>query len=115
VTLGPPQPGWPPYGYPQPTPYPNQKPRGNGFAIASIVIGVVGCLAAVLGFGVFAVPITIIGLVLGIVASSDAKKGRGTGRRMAIAGIVLCGLALVLTLVWVGFLLTALIEGGEIP
>lgn len=61
-----------------------------GFSVASLVLGIVGLLAwclPLLGF-----PITIAGLVLGILG---IKKG---GKVMAIIGIVLSAITLLLTL-----------------
>lgn len=66
-----------------------QHPR-RGFAIASMVLGIVGfiaCCIPLLGY-----PVTIIGLVLGILALIKGKNG------MAIAGVILCSITLLLTL-----------------
>ena len=63
----------------------------KGFSIASMVLGIVGFLAwciPLLGY-----PVCIVGLVLGILGR---KKG---GKGMAIAGIIMCAITLVLTLV----------------
>ena len=58
-----------------------QERRTNGFAIASLVLGIVW----VYGLG------SILALVFGFVAKGqiDRSNGRQTGRGMAIAGIVL--------------------------
>jgi asparagine N-glycosylation enzyme membrane subunit Stt3 len=115
MSYRPPQ-GWPPHGFGQPPPYLHRKQsRGNGFAIASIIVGVVGCLAGWVGFGLFAIPVMAIGLALGIVALKDARQGHRSGKVMAIVGIVLCALALVLAVAWIAFLLKGLIDSGEIP
>jgi lysylphosphatidylglycerol synthetase-like protein (DUF2156 family) len=110
--------GGPPYPFrPGATPlygYGNQSSKDNGFAIASIVLGGVGCVASLVGFGLFAIPIMAIGLGLGIAALKSASKRHRSGRVMAIVGIVLSTIALVLTFVWIGVLVLALIESGEI-
>ncbi len=66
------------------------QPQKQGLSIASMVLGICGFLAwciPLLGF-----PVSITGLVLGIVGM---KKG---GRGMAIAGIITSAITLVLTL-----------------
>jgi hypothetical protein len=61
--------------------------RGKGLAISALVLGILALLLSwtVLGGILFG----LIAVVLGLVASSKAKKGRAGGRGMAIAGIVL--------------------------
>jgi len=60
---------------------PNAAPKTNGYAIASLVLGLVW----IYGVG------SILALVFGYMAKKaiDASNGRETGRGMAIAGIVL--------------------------
>lgn len=64
---------------------------GGGMAIASLVLGLIGlggwCIPIV------GLPLTVIGLVLGI------KGLRSPNRGMAIAGIVLCSLGLLASVV----------------
>ena len=78
----PPPSGYPPpgYGYPGPT---EVKPSTDGFAIASLVFGIIG--------GV------LFAVIFGFVALSRIKKsqGRKSGRGLAIAGLVLSGLWVV--------------------
>lgn len=72
------------------------KKMGKGFAIASMVCGIVGlvfCWSFILSF-----ILAIIALVFGII--SLAKKGDGKG--MAIAGVATGGLAFVCSII-VGF------------
>jgi hypothetical protein len=111
-----PQPqGWPPYGYGPQIPHPYRKQsRGKGFAVASILLGVVGCFASLVGFGFFTMPIMAVGLALGIVALWDARKVRRSGKAAAVTGIVLNALALVLTFAWIVFLIVGLFAGGEL-
>ena len=63
----------------------------KGFSIASMVLGIVGFLAWCIPL--FGLPICVTGLVLGILGR---KKG---GKGMALAGIIMCAITLVLTLV----------------
>ena len=71
-----------PPGYPvYPTylyPYPAPPPKTNWWAVVSFVLGLVGVI--------------VLSVVCGIVALSQAKRGGGGGRGLAIAGLVLSGL-----------------------
>jgi hypothetical protein len=73
----------------------NQVPveqKGIGLCIASLILGVVSALlwmVPLLGW-----PATVVGLFLGI----RGLKIHG-GKRLAIVGIVLCGLFMILTLI----------------
>lgn len=80
------------------TPYNEMPPNENqpqqparGLSIASLVLGLVGFIACCLPL--IGYPVTITGLVLGIVAKTKGAGG------MAIAGIVLSIITLVLTLI----------------
>ncbi|MHC4444905.1 MAG: DUF4190 domain-containing protein [Planctomycetota bacterium] len=68
-----------------------QEPQGKGKAIASLVLGIIGLLGWCLP--IVGLPVTIIRLVLGIKALPTPSRG------MAIAGIVLCILGLVASIV----------------
>jgi Septum formation len=88
------QPGGPPYYQPPQQPYgqygpygqsgqygqypPQPPPRStNGFAIASLILGIIG--------GV------LLSVIFGIIALIQTKGGRQAGRGMAIAGLVISG------------------------
>lgn len=60
----------------------------NGLATASLVLGILGLFCGITA---------IVGLVLGIVALGQIRKGRGTGRGLAIGGIVTSAVAIALT------------------
>lgn len=90
-----------PYGYVPPTPVYAppiyaQPTKTNGFAIASMVLGIVW----VYWVG------SLLALIFGLVATNQIKQsqGRQTGEGMAIAGIVLgiIGLAILLLLIIIG-------------
>jgi hypothetical protein len=61
---------------------PQEETKHKGKAAASMVLGIIGLVAWLIPL--FGVPITITGLVLGIVGLKSSKQG------MAIAGIVMC-------------------------
>lgn len=75
------------------TPSDQNQPQGSGqgLSIASLVLGIVGFVAWCLPLVGY--PVTITGLVLGIVAKNKGAKG------MAVAGIILSSITLVLTLI----------------
>ena len=63
-----------------------------GKSITSLVLGIVGLLAWLIPL--FGAPITIVGVVLGIKGMAKPE-----GKGMAIAGVVLCIIGLVLTII----------------
>ncbi|QIK66458.1 DUF4190 domain-containing protein [Nocardioides sp. HDW12B] len=73
-----------------------EQPRkgGAGLAIASLVIGILAFFGSFIVLGGL---LALIGLVLGFVAAGRAKKGRATGRGIAITGIILNLLAIVIS------------------
>lgn len=84
----PPQPGYPAYpqqqpGYPQAAfPPPPPAPAGtNGFAIASLVLGILGCSLLTL----------VLSVVFGIVGLRQTKATGQKGRGLAKAGLILSG------------------------
>jgi hypothetical protein len=84
---GVPPPGFPP-GYPQQPYYAPPQPQGNGMAIAGMVLGI---LALVL----FWIPflnwlLALLGIVFAALGLARAGKVQGTGKVMAITGLV-CG------------------------
>ena len=81
-----------PYGSPADS---SDRP-GKGMAIAALILGILALLfswTVVVGIGA-----GLLALVLGLVASSRAKKGRAGGRVMAIIGAVLGLLGLLVAI-----------------
>jgi hypothetical protein len=70
---------------------PIQPPRTSGAAIASLILGILGCIPLVTG---------ILAVILGAVGLSATKKPNVGGRGLAIAGLVL---GLVSIIGWTGF------------
>ena len=83
-------------------PYVQSEAKGNGMGIASLVLGIVSmvtfCLCSI------SLPLSVTGLILGIV--SKVRKSENNG--IAIAGIIVCAIALVGVL---GFWIFALVSG----
>ena len=88
-----------PYG-PRPPVYGyyNTIPRNNGFAIASMVLGIVGAVMSFCYFlGIFP---AILAIIFGFVSKGAIKKSNGAegGKAMATAGLVL-GIVTVATII----------------
>jgi Domain of unknown function (DUF4190) len=84
----------PPFGAPQPAfggPPIAQTQGTNGKAIAALVLGVL----SVLCFGILA---GIPAIILGVMARKDVAEGRGTGDGLALAGLILGGLSILITI-----------------
>jgi hypothetical protein len=77
----PPQPGYPPPSYPG-----GATGQTNGLAIAGMILGIASLVLFFLS--VFAAIIGVVGLILSFIGLNKSKQMGGTGRGMAIAGIV---------------------------
>ena len=78
----------------------------NGFAITSMVIGIVSVCGLCCCWGGF---LGILGLIFGFIANNQMKSGKysSSSRGMALAGLICSGVALAITSV---FLLLAVID-----
>lgn len=76
------------YGAPHPPPYHGYlQPRtGNGKAVAALVFGILSILFCWLS--VFDGLFVILGVVFGLIAMSETRHGDGSGRGMAVAGLI---------------------------
>ncbi len=99
------QPTWqhpppPPPGFPQQQPYPYAPPRpGNGFAVAAMVLGIVGAAFGLIPLlALIALACGVLGLIFGFIGIGRAKTV-GSGKGMAVAGLVLGIVAVVLSIV----------------
>jgi hypothetical protein len=89
VTVNPPQPQQPPYAV----------TKTNGYAIASLVLGILGLCCCVLG---------LIGLIFGYIGKGQIERSGGaeTGSGLAVAGIVLGWISVAGVIVWILILIT---------
>jgi prepilin-type processing-associated H-X9-DG protein len=99
---GPPPPGVAPIGYSGPQ-YGQPQQQGNGLAVASLVIGILG----------FCLPIGFIAIVLGALGMKKTRDPRVGGKGMAIAGLVLGIVSTMFVLLQVSILLPALNRARE--
>lgn len=94
---GPPSGFAPPgYGAPYPGGYVQPAGKNNALAITSLVTSIIGALFALLSF--FFVPLTIVGVILGIIALNQIKRTGEGGHGLAVAGIAVGAVTLVLGL-----------------
>lgn len=83
--------------------YPAQSSAGRGLGIASLILGIFALLTGWLVVGGF---LGLIGLILGIIAVSKARKAGGS-KGLAITGIVLSVIGLI-TAIFMGIAIVAL-------
>lgn len=76
-------------------------PRPSGFAVAALVLGIIGLFLSWITFGI---P-SILAVVFGHVGVSRVRRGVGDGRGMAIGGMVLGYLVIAVFVVAVGSLI----------
>jgi hypothetical protein len=85
-----------------PTPaMPTQPQRKNGLGTAGFVLGLVGLVFAFIPLiGVIAWPLTILGLIFGILGITRASRGQADNKGLAITGVVLSAIGLVICVIW---------------
>ncbi|MEU2410865.1 DUF4190 domain-containing protein [Streptomyces sp. NPDC049952] len=97
------------YGYPGYPGYAGQPSWGpapaNGLGIAAMVLGII----AVVGFCMwgFGIVLGILALIFGIIGRGRAKRGEATNGGMALAGIILGSVSIVISAIFLGFLIWA--------
>ena len=101
------RPAWQPP--PPPSAYPRQSPQSSGFAIASMILGILSlggmfCLGPLPG---------IAALVLGLVALSQIKSApdKNGGKPLAIVGIATGALSMAIFGVWLIIVIIANVAG----
>jgi hypothetical protein len=88
--------GMPPAGFPQYGEQPPAPRKGSGLAIAALVLGIIAlvlCWVPIVNN--FAAVLAVVGLALGIPALVSARRGKRTGRGMALASVILSVVAIV--------------------
>jgi hypothetical protein len=91
-----------PYQYqgPQQGVMPPKLPKG--FAVAGLVLGIIGLVFSLTPLGIGAGLICdILGIIFGGIGVSKAKRGQAGGKGMAMAGLV-CGIiGIVMVIIWI--------------
>ena len=76
--------------------YPSQ-PQSNGLAVASLVVGIIALLLALIPLvGVISWILAPAGLIMGFMS-----VGKPVGKGLAIGGLVTSGIALLICILWV--------------
>jgi hypothetical protein len=87
----PPVPGYPPPAYPV-------KPKANGFALTSMILGILGLT---IGLCLLFFPVMpILAVVFGYVGLGQMRKTGAPGRGYAITGLVTGYIGIALALLW---------------
>ncbi|MFD3612635.1 DUF4190 domain-containing protein [Streptomyces atroolivaceus] len=97
------------YGYPGYPGYGGQQPWGpapaNGLGIAAMVLGIIAAVGFCMwGFGIV---LGVLALIFGIIGRGRAKRGEATNGGMALAGIILGSVSIVISAIFLGFLIWA--------
>lgn len=79
---------------------------GNGLAITSLVLGIIGVIGVIF---ISSVP----AIIFGGVALARVNSGRGSGRGMAIAGLVLGIIGTLLSLLVIAAIVTLQLGGFD--
>ncbi|WP_306327408.1 DUF4190 domain-containing protein [Streptomyces venezuelae] len=101
-------PGYPSYGGGYPGQPGWQQPASNGMGTAAMVLGIV----AVAGFCLYGLGVIlgILALIFGIIGIKKVGRGEATNRGMAVAGIVLGSIGIVVSAVFLGFVIWAIAQ-----
>jgi hypothetical protein len=89
-------------------------PRTNGLAVAGMVCGIIGLVL----FWTFwlGIILGILGVIFGAIGMSRARAWAMTGRGMGLAGVICGGLAILLSIVWVGLIVAVFVDSGvDVP
>ncbi|HET6877799.1 MAG TPA: DUF4190 domain-containing protein [Jatrophihabitans sp.] len=105
---GPAHPPYPPYPYGT-SPY-QTRSRSNGKAVAALVLGLLTIF--LFWTSVFDALFAILAVVFGILALNEANRSGGTGKGMAIAGLVCAAVGAVLAIVVTTVLIHAVNQCG---
>lgn len=82
-----------------------EQPSGKGFAIASLVLGIVSVCTCCGGL----LP-SVLGLIFGIISKSKQSENNG----MAIAGIILSSIGIVVSLIFIAMMIIGSAQGDQV-
>lgn len=89
----------------QPTTFAVQKQESQGLSIASLVLGIFAILSSLLW--IVSIPLAIIAIILGFIG-----KGKG-GKGMALAGIILAGISIVISILFLVLVIVGMSRSGS--
>lgn len=82
-----------------------EQPGGKGFAIASLVLGIVSLFTCCIGL----IP-SVLGLVFGIISKSRQSENNG----MAIAGIIISSIGIVMAFIFIAMMIIGGTQGDYV-
>jgi type IV secretory pathway VirB10-like protein len=86
---------------PPSVPMPVANQPKNGLGTAGFVLGLIGLIFAFIPIiGIVAWPLTILGLIFGIVGTLRANRGQASNKGLAITAVVLSAIGLVICVLW---------------
>jgi hypothetical protein len=95
----PPGPPYPPTGAPYPPPMPPPRPKTNGLALTSMILGVLGITV---GLCLLFFPVMpVLAVVFGHVGLTQVNRTGAAGRGYAIAGLVTGYIGIALAILWI--------------
>ncbi|MCC3762880.1 DUF4190 domain-containing protein [Glycomyces sp. TRM65418] len=103
---------------PPPAAEPAPAKQSNGFAVAALVLGLIGLIVFswIPGINLLtAIPIGILAIIFGIIAIVKSKSRGGKGKGMGLAGLILGVLAIAAAIVMNVVLVDAVKEQCEDP
>jgi hypothetical protein len=78
------------------------KPPRNGLGTTALVLGILAVLFAMIPIiGMIAWPLSILGLIFGVIGVARLRSGKADNKGVAISGTVLSAIGLILCIVWV--------------
>ncbi|MCD0446776.1 hypothetical protein LO763_24460 [Glycomyces sp. A-F 0318] len=88
---------------PAPVAQPMPVKQGNGFGVTALVLGIIGIVLAVIPFlNIVGIVLGVLALIFGVVALATAGKrngkGRGTGGAGLVLGVLAVGVAIVINI-----------------
>lgn len=87
--------------------------NGKGLGIAGMILGILAIILSFIPcFGVWAIVLAVVGVILSAVSLSQAKKANAP-KGMAIAGLICSILAIIIGSIWLFVIAKAVNEGGE--
>ena len=83
----------------------------SGFGIAALVLGILACLTCWIPFvGMLSIPISVLGILFGVIGFLISAVGRRSGIGMPVAGTVVCIVAIMIAVASTGGTTAAITE-----
>ena len=91
-----------------------QPKSTNGIGIAALVLGILACLTCWIPFiGMFSIPVSVLGILLGIIGMIISVIGHRSKIGMPVAGTIVCVVAIVVAVASTGGTTRAITEAAR--